>query len=347
VTGSSAACVGSTTVTVTVDTPPMISTSAIPAAICNGGSSVISATGAANYTWNPGNMTGSSVIVSPGATKVYTVTGFAGACSVQSTVVVTILPTPTVIASYSGNVCEGDPISLFANGSSGYKFVWTGPAQFFSTQQNPVILNTHSGPGIYHVSLTDSSGFGCGASSAVTVSVYPKPVADFNYSPYEPLDGEQVNFTDASYSNIVSWNWYFTNTAQYTSTLQNPVFTFPDHGSYVTVLAVTNSQGCRDTVSKLVLVKEDYAFYIPNTFTPNNDGLNDIFQPKGTGVVKYEMSIFDRWGEKLFYTDEFQKGWDGSFHGKICPNDVYVYLVRLTNIFGKSFELTGHVSLVK
>ncbi|MBA3664968.1 MAG: gliding motility-associated C-terminal domain-containing protein [Bacteroidetes bacterium] len=88
--------------------------------------------------------------------------------------------------------------------------------------------------------------------------------------------------------------------------------------------------------------------YVPNAFTPNGDGLNDIFQPKGFGIVKYELEVFDRWGEKLFSTTKFEEGWSGTYvkrNSEPVPNDVYVWQIRILNVFGKSKELTGKVTV--
>ncbi len=87
--------------------------------------------------------------------------------------------------------------------------------------------------------------------------------------------------------------------------------------------------------------------YIPNTFTPNDDGLNDVFLVYGTGINKFEMSIFDRWGQKLFGSKDQLKGWDGFFKNELCKSDVYVYVVTYTSIDGKTHTKIGHVTLMK
>jgi gliding motility-associated-like protein len=198
------------------------------------------------------------------------------------------------------------------------------------------------------VNVTVDNPLGCSSHGSLNnIIVYPKPVADFNFALIKPIIGQEVIFTDASYQSITSWNWYFMNSSQYTSIEQNPNFTYQDAGTYPIVLVVKNDKGCADTLIKVINVTEDYSFYIPNTFTPNGDGLNDIFQPKGLGIEKYEMMIFDRWGEKIFESKEFEKGWDGKYQGKICPSDVYVYKIKISNIFGEAHDYTGHVNLIK
>jgi gliding motility-associated-like protein len=206
----------------------------------------------------------------------------------------------------------------------------------------------------YSLGLTVMDNNGCTATAApVTLNIYPQPVADFNHAPLKPIVNvdQEVIFTDASYgANIVSWNWYFMNTAQYTSTMQNPTFSYTEPGTYAVVLVVKSDKGCMDTLIRPIEVGEDFGIYVPNAFTPNGDGINDFFNPKGFGVVKYELNIFDRWGEKVFHTDKFEEGWDGKFQGRggnICEEGVYTWLINCTSVFGKSHELKGHVTLMK
>jgi gliding motility-associated-like protein len=210
--------------------------------------------------------------------------------------------------------------------------------------------------GIFTVTANVVDANNCSGSSTYTVNIYPIPVADFNFAPLKPIINidPEVQFTDASHSaNIVSWNWYFMNTAQYTSIMQNPTFPYTEPGTYPVALVVKSDHGCIDTIVKPLVVGEDFGIYVPNAFTPNADGLNDIFQPKGFGIVKYELNIFDRWGEKVFSTKEFEKGWDGTMQSKkdvkygIIEDGVYSWIINVTSVFGKSHELTGHVTLIK
>ena len=95
----------------------------------------------------------------------------------------------------------------------------------------------------------------------------------------------------------------------------------------------------------------DFTFFAPNTFTPNDDNLNDIFLPKGIGwnIDKYELSIFDRWGQKIFGTKRYNEGWNGNVKGSesSVKNDIYVWKVSLTDIFFKHHEFIGHIFIEK
>jgi gliding motility-associated-like protein len=160
-----------------------------------------------------------------------------------------------------------------------------------------------------------------------------------------------VEFLDASHdANVTAWTWNFSNLANQVKLTNNVTMVYPDAGNYAVALVVISDHGCRDTIVKSITIGEDFGIYVPDAFTPNGDGLNDTFQPKGYGVVKYQLSIFDRWGEKLFQTTSFDQGWDGTFSGRggdIVKQDVYVWHIKLVSVFGKEKEMSGKVLLTK
>lgn len=203
--------------------------------------------------------------------------------------------------------------------------------------------------GVFTITSTFTDIYGCIGTASYTVEVYPKPIADFNYSPIKPIVNEdEVTFTDASHgANVVKWDWYFKNLPKPHSGQQNPIFSYDEAGTYAIALVVRSDHGCIDTIVKTIVVGEDYGIYVPNVFTPNGDGVNDVFQPKGYGITKYELRIFNRWGEELMFTNDFYQGWDGIYKGKLSQEDTYIWKINLTNVFGKSRELTGHVTLIK
>jgi gliding motility-associated-like protein len=133
--------------------------------------------------------------------------------------------------------------------------------------------------------------------------------------------------------------------------MQNPSFMYPDSGCYVVQQIVTSQHLCRDTTESLICILPDWAMYFPNAFTPNGDGINDVFIPVGTGIEpdSYEMWIFDRWGNLLFYTDDLAKGWDGKAKttGGVCQLDTYVYKVKCTDTLNADHTYIGKISLVK
>jgi gliding motility-associated-like protein len=175
VTGYTAAgCTGQAAVTVTVNPIPTVSANANPAAVCPGQSSVLTATGAATYNWNPGSMTGSVITVNPTGTTTYTVTGTSAGCSSQTTVSVTVNPSITVTASASpASVCSGQSSVLTASGATSY--TWTpGSLSGASISVNPTSTSTYTVSG---------NSLGCTGQATVTVTVTPTDNPAFSYSP--------------------------------------------------------------------------------------------------------------------------------------------------------------------
>ena len=116
-------------------------------------------------------------------------------------------------------------------------------------------------------------------------------------------------------------------------------------------LTITNAFGCKDTVENYVTVNPVYLMYTPNAFTPNGDGVNDLFMIEGEGIdpSSFEMLIFDRWGERIFKSNDLTVGWNGSKNnvGKLVQLDVYVYKISLKDWAGKKHQYIGHVTIVK
>ena len=206
-------------------------------------------------------------------------------------------------------------------------------------------------PGHYIIATEYTDIYGCKNVSSLGVDAWPIPVADFNFSPTKPIINENIEFTDASReAPIAEWSWSFSQIKA--QAFYKPVvnMSYLDPGSYAVALIVISDHGCKDTIVKPILVGDDFGIYVPDAFSPNGDGVNDIFQPKGFGITKYELNIFDRWGERLFTTTEFTQGWDGTYPkrgSEVLKQDVYVWKIKLTNNLGKSKEFSGKVTLLK
>ena len=336
---------------------PQPTVTATSATVCAGQTTNLIASGATSYIWQPGNISGSTYPFSGNTSINVSVIGTANGCSNSANANIMVNPNPNSSINL-GNAkgCVPTCVTFSAGGSSSiasYNWILNGAG--ITGSINGAYCFTEAAS--YTLGLTVMDAFGCSSSvTPVNIEIYPQPVADFNHSPIKPIVNQDpfVTFTDASYgATIVSWNWYFMNTAQYTSVLQNPTFGYLDPGTYPVVLVVTSDMGCTDTLVRPLVVMEDFGIYVPNAFTPNEDGLNDIFQPKGFGVVKYELNIFDRWGEKVFSTTDFEKGWDGTMQSKkdvkygVLEEGSYTWLINCTSVFGKSHELKGHVILMK
>jgi gliding motility-associated-like protein len=183
------------------------------------------------------------------------------------------------------------------------------------------------------------------------ITVYPNPVASFTAPASVSIINPVVTFTDAS-TNAASWNWNFGDPAagiDSVSNVQNPVHTFSIEGTYCATLTVTSANGCISSTSNCVVVDPEFTFYIPNAFSPNGDGINDEFFGKGEYIIDYEMSIFDRWGNLIFFADDINKHWDGKAnHGaQMAQQDVYVYVVKIKDHKNVKHKYVGTVTIVK
>ena len=157
-----------------------------------------------------------------------------------------------------------------------------------------------------------------------------------------------IDFSDASYPNVVAWEWEFDTLGN--SNYENPSFTFPkDSGNYYVTLIVEDGNTCRDTMTKKIFIKSEIALFLPNSFSPNGDGLNDTFTPKGFGISteNYSFLVFNRWREVIFETNNVLDGWDGSFKGKILPSGVYVWRVDFIGLNGKEYRCKGQMSILR
>ena len=145
---------------------------------------------------------------------------------------------------------------------------------------------------------------------------------------------------------IQTWLWTFGN-PDITSSSQNPTFTYQDSGRYNVTLEVTSDKGCKSSISKKVIVGDEMGLFLPNAFTPNGDGSNDVFLAVANNIVKFEMLIFNRGGSLVFQSNDIRKGWDGNVKGEPAENNVYVYKVNYYSKDNKSHSLTGSITLIR
>jgi gliding motility-associated-like protein len=161
------------------------------------------------------------------------------------------------------------------------------------------------------------------------------------------LINANIDFTDQSIGNLDSWDWNFGDGE--TSFQQNPSHTYTDTGNFAISLMVTTDKGCSDQTIRQLIVEPEFTFYVPNAFTPNSDTRNDGFRGYGEGIDwdTYQMSIFNRWGELIYYTENINAPWDGTFKGAPVEVAVYVWKIKFNDINGQSHDLYGHVTLVR
>lgn len=246
------------------------------------------------------------------------------------------------------------PIDVFFNNlstpiDSTYDIVWDFGNGDISNQISPT--TTFDIDGFYSPSLYITSPIGCETDTVFSdlVEVVPPPVADFDFSE-EVLNNFQpaVDLIDASID-AVHWEWFFQD--QVFTRDQNTSITFPDTGLQVIKLIVTSIEQCRDSVSKIIDVEPHITYFLPNAFSPNNDSTNDLFKGVGyfRGIKNFNMVIWNRWGVKVFETNNIEEGWNGKRNntGKLLQNGVYPLIVRYTGPRGMPYEIKGIATLIR
>lgn len=200
----------------------------------------------------------------------------------------------------------------------------------------------------YDVTLIISNSNGC--YDTITkygyISSYHYPLASFTVTPEETnMYESEIDFTNSS---IGADNYYWMFGDSTSSTDFEPQHDYLDTGTYLITLIASTNNNCVDTAYNSVLIDAVTNIYVPNTFTPNGDGKNDQFFFEGYGIVldEFEFAIFDRWGELIYLTHAFNP-WDGTYHGSIVQNGVYVYRIRCKDVYGEYYEYIGHVNVIR
>jgi gliding motility-associated-like protein len=340
-------CTNSATANITQPSSALSTTITNTPSLCttNNGTATaatIGGTSPYSYSWStPGGTTGS---VTGLATGTYTVTiSDANGCTITPTTTIlnsgsiTASITSTPIRCFGGT--DGTATVSTSGGSGPYTYSWTGGQTSSSL--------TNLGAGNYCVSVTDANG--CNDNTCTNIVNPPEMNINFSSDPsYTDMSNPEIHFTDLS-SGGVDWQWNFGDTTS--SSIENPTHIYGAEGTYPVTLIVTNSMGCVDSVTHNIIIDNGYTFYAPNAFTPDNNGSNDIFLPKGTdwNPSTFNLWIFDRWGNMIFYSTDMNHGWDGRVKNssKIAEADVYVWKVQLSSSTGDPHYYIGSVSIIR
>ena len=292
------------------------------------------------------------------------------ACTASDTVYVNVSPMPK--ADFEGTGLSGcSPLTVhlqslcsFVDGQShndiALFYEWTVTNEnnvvvFTSSEANPILVLQVRG--IYTVNLLVHTSGGCADSMKRVdyLTVYPQPHANFMYSIADlGIDAggtyNFVNTTDISAFNAsdnLMWHWNYGD--QQTSDDFDGPHEYINSGIYTVTLSVNTDFGCSDETSQTIRIPTPYYFYVPNAFSPNGDGKNDIFKPYGYGfnAEKYEFMIFERTGRLVFRTNNYEQGWNGTDNGKKAPFGAYVYVIRTEDMDGEPKEYTGTVTVIR
>ena len=300
-----------------------------------------------------------------------------------------INPNPVALFSDSAQGCS-PVIKQFINLSTTsagqiistvWNFPGGTPVSDATSGMDPSQIITYNTPGTYDVSIITTNTFGCKDTLLYTqyIHVYGWPVADFCVTPQSATIHDPTFYFCKLWSpDVATWSWNFGDgTIDVTNT--NPVHSYSssvtnnDFYNFKPSVTVSTIHRCRDSISKSIDVIPEFTFFIANTFTPNKDGINDFYYGKGVGIKKYDIMVFDRWGNLIWQCDHEGKNtdwdawgqegmpssckWDGivqgggldmsGFGGQVSQIDVYVWKVKLTDVFDINHRYMGIVNIVR
>lgn len=339
VSGTSASgCVAVAFATVTVMLPPPLTATTNTAIVCAGSQATLSASGASSYTWMPGGANTSGLAVSPASTTTYTVSGedqLVGCVSTR-TVTITVLPLLNPGISAKEDICLGQSTMIYASGGQLYQ--WS-PSAGIKDPASPVVTVSPSVSTIY--SVTVSSYTACPTTATVEITVNPLPVIFAGNDTIVNMDEViSLNGTGNVPVGFISSTGLPLNCTFCSSILVNP----QENTCYT--LMGENAYRCVAFDEVCVRVSKDWNIYVPNTFTPNGDEVNDAFLAYGYGIISIDLQIFDRWGERIFKEEDTHTGWDGKKGGVVCEQGVYTYKMSILIMTGQRAERVGHVMLL-
>jgi gliding motility-associated-like protein len=294
--------------------------------------------------------------VQPNATTTYTfiVTDGCTTPPASAASTITVNPIPTVLFSVDEPSGCDQHTSIFTDLSTppAQQWLWnfgdSASSSNTAIQQNA--FHTFSGPGLYDISLTVTTASGCTNDTVFTelIEVFELPNAQFVPNPTSAsIMNANIQFTDMSSGNITVWEYAFGDGE--TSAEQYPTHMYQDTGYYAVTLLVTTADGCMAQTRGNVRITPDFMFYIPNAFTPNGDGTNDTFRPYGEGMLwdTYEMRIFTRWGQQIFWSKNVDNAWNGTHNGTAVEAGVYVYRITVQDMNGREMPYSGEIHLVR
>lgn len=304
------------------------------------------------YSWDFGDSQTSALTV-PGTHTYYNsgtitqdfpiqliVTDSTYGCKDTALINLQVFPTPIITITPDTFICNGEDVDIVTQG--GVSYLWS-PSQWLSDDQISNPVSTPDSNITYSVTVTDANN--CTNTAGLTILVQQEP--NVTYSPDTTIIiGESVPlYIYADQSNI-DYIWA-PDYAISCLPCSNPVVTPLETTEYFVVYE--DSSGCFNPKAYvLVTVIEEYSLDVPNAFTPDGDGINDVVYVRGWGIKEMiEFKIYNRWGQQIFFTDDLKQGWDGTFNGKVQNIDTYAYYTRVKLYNNQEMEKSGTINLLK
>ncbi len=339
-----------------------------------GDSVTLIASAANDYLWSNGATTPTITVFNSGTYWV-DVTNTNGCVGRSDSVIVDVTPfsdDPII------TIIEG-PVNISADGSEGILCFGTGALlrSDYNTGNQwlldgfPISGATDidyyaTTSGLYQVQVQDSLGFIL-SSNEIRITVLPKQIDDFTGIPLNPQAGQTVQFNSTVSMDVTNFFWDFGDPDSGIDNFSNdedPQHVYNTNGAYTVELITADIFGCSDT-----LIKTDYinvgdgntggggntgnpgtdpdGVFVPSAFSPNGDGMNDIFYVRGGNIASLEMNIYNQWGERIFFSDDQSFGWDGTYNGRLVQLATYTYVVQVETLTGEQVNLAGHVTVLR
>lgn len=288
----------------------------------------------------------------------------------EDSIQILLHPFPAITMAAPFDSCVPFDIDFTGNESKGIPsgqltWKWDFGNGDTSLLQNPKNV-VYSQQGKYKVTLTVVNTAGPCPTTITSVpdyiQAYPNPVADFETDPKGKTTVALPKFRFTNKSTLdksvftdgeMSYSWDFDDPItdpNDTSSLMNPRYAYgKDTSTYYVTLVTTSDHGCRSSITKPLIVGPDIIVFIPDVFTPDGAGplRNNTFRISAENYLSMNMRIYNRWGEKLYETDDINKGWDGTANNQNCQQDVYVYHVEVLSFEGKLYKFDGTVTLLR
>lgn len=346
VTGFNGICSSSSNIVVTVN--PAAISAGIDIVVCQGSSVTLSATGGNNYSWDQGIVDG--VPFTPTTTGIYTVTSN-GPCAGTDEVLVTVEEIPVI--DFTSDINEGClPLEVqFENLTTGNNtYQWNFGDGNTSTISSPNHIFTSIG--CKNITVIATSANGCTNTWIKDNFICVNPLPNIQFTTNTDQIGTEnstVEFTNES-TNATTFTWNFGDGNFNNEFSAIHIFDPYSLENQLVTLIGTNDFGCVDSAKTIIYFAAIPSIYVPNAFSPNGDEFNQIFKPAfGDGIdpTKYHLSIYNRWGELIFETQDVTIGWDGSYKGSAVPVGEYIWKMRYGIIEGvDQIERVGHVNLI-
>jgi gliding motility-associated-like protein len=363
-------CQDTTSFDIAEPTPLVVQVTSPVDSICPNTTSTLTASGTGGnggpyiFTWYEGTNLlgqGASFDVTPSASGLNYCVIISEACgSPVDTACTTVYVEPGVTPSFSADIRFGCfPVDVtFTNTTPGTvaNSTWYfGDGNEQQAVGSNSVSNSYNSSGLFSVTLEIETPEGCIYTETYADYIegfeYPSANLTFNPNPVSMYDPE-VTFQDLSTGDIVSWQWGFPGATPASSSVQNPIVVYPEGepGIYDAYLTVINDHGCVDSVSTQVKVINEVILYAPNAFTPDGDAFNETWQLHIDGIDFYDFNLvmFNRWGEKVWESNNPDVGWDGRFMGKIVQDGTYVWILKCKDQWNdKKYTFNGHVTIIR